>query len=257
MSSFIALLSPAKLIDDQTHYPNIACTEPVFLQEASQLTNKLKKLSAEQLAELMDMSLALAHETHTRFQKWSTPFTHANAHPAMLMFKGEVYRGLQAQELNRKQLDFAQKHIRILSGLYGIMRPLDLVLPYRLMMGTPFELDKKTQSLYAFWKPKLTARLDQDMGKKDVIINLASAEYIKAIDTKTLGRRVIECEFKEKKGNTFVTVNTYAKLARGKMARFIIDHHIKRAEDIQTFDYENYCYNLKLSTEDKFVFTRS
>ena len=206
MSSFIAILSPAKLIDDQTHYPNLSCTDVAFAEDAARLAGKLKKLSPENLAEMMSMSQALAMETHARFQQWKFPFTHQNAHPAMLMFKGEVYRGLQAAELNPKGLSFAQKHLRILSGLYGIMRPLDLVMPYRLMMGTPFGFDKKAPNLYAFWKQKITEALDNELGKKDVLINLASQEYFKVIDTKLLGRRIIECEFKETKGKGFATV---------------------------------------------------
>jgi cytoplasmic iron level regulating protein YaaA (DUF328/UPF0246 family) len=256
MSSFLALLSPAKLIDDQTHYPNLSCTQPVFQAEAARLVTKLKRLTPTKLSELMTMSDALAHETQVRFNNWHLPFTHLNAHPAVLMFKGEVYRGLQAQEFNLKQLEFAQKHLRILSGLYGVMRPLDLVMPYRLMMGTPFEFDKKTPNLYTFWKSKITSELDNTLGKKDVLINLASQEYFKAIDIQTLNRRVLECEFKEKKGNAFVTVNTYAKQARGKMARFIIDHQIKKADDIRSFDYDNYALNENLSTADRFVFSR-
>lgn len=256
MGSFIALLSPAKLIDDQTHYPNLTCTETAFAEDAERLAGKLKKFSPETLAEMMSMSQALAIETHARFQKWKMPFTHQNAHPAMLMFKGEVYRGLQAQELNPKQLVFAQKHLRILSGLYGLMRPLDLVMPYRLMMGTPFEFDKKTPNLYAFWKQKITEALNKELGNNDVIINLASQEYFKVIDTKLLGRRVVDCEFKEMKGKAFATVNTYSKLARGKMVRFIIDNQIKKADDIQSFDSDGYCLNEKLSSPDHFVFTR-
>ena len=235
MSSFIALLSPAKLLDDQTHYPNISCTDLVFAQEAAELAALLKKLSPDKLGELMDMSSALASETHARFQQWQLPFSHQNAHPAMLMFKGEVYRGLQAQELNPKQLNYAQKHVRILSGLYGILRPLDLIMPYRLMMGTPFVVDKKTPNLYAYWKSKITSNLQADLGKKTSIINLASQEYFKSIDTTLLNNRIIECEFKEKRNNKYVTVNTYSKLARGKMARFIIDHRIESAFAIEVF----------------------
>ena len=256
MSSFIAILSPAKLIDDQTHYPNLSCTDVAFAEDAARLAGKLKKLSPENLAEMMSMSQALAMETHARFQQWKFPFTHQNAHPAMLMFKGEVYRGLQAAELNPKGLSFAQKHLRILSGLYGIMRPLDLVMPYRLMMGTPFGFDKKAPNLYAFWKQKITEALDNELDKKDVLINLASQEYFKVIDTKLLGRRIIECEFKETKGKGFATVNTYSKLARGKMARFIIDNQLKKADDIRSFDSDGYCMNEKLSGPDHFVFTR-
>ena len=256
MSSFIALLSPAKLLDDQTHYPNISCTEAAFVQEAAELTAKLKKLSPEKLGDLMEMSPALASETHARFQQWQLPFSHQNAHPAMLMFKGEVYRGLQAQELNPKQLDYAQKHVRILSGLYGILRPLDLIMPYRLMMGTPFAVDKKTTNLYAYWKTKITSNLQADLGKKATIINLASQEYFKSIDTTLLNNRIIECEFKEKRNGKNVTVNTYSKLARGKMARFIIDHQIKNADDIRAFDSDAYSYNESLSSANHFVFTR-
>ena len=256
MSSFIALLSPAKLLDDQTHYPTISCTDAVFTQEAAELVSKLKKLSPDKLSDLMEMSSSLGSETHARFQHWQLPFSHQNAHPAMLMFKGEVYRGLQAQELNPKQLDYAQKHIRILSGLYGILRPLDLIMPYRLMMGTPFAVDKKTPNLYAFWRNKITSNLQADLGKKASIINLASHEYFKSIDTTVLNNRIIECEFKEKRNNKFVTVNTYSKLARGKMARFIIDHQIKNADDIRAFDTDSYSYNESLSDADRFVFTR-
>ncbi len=256
MSSFIAVLSPAKLIDDQTHYPNLSCSDAALAEDAARLVGKLKKLSPENLAEMMSMSQALAMETHARFQQWKLPFTHQNAHPAMLMFKGEVYRGLQAAELNPKGLSFAQKHLRILSGLYGIMRPLDLVMPYRLMMGTPFGFDNKAPNLYAFWKQKITEALDKELGQKDVLINLASQEYFKVIDTKLLGRRIIDCEFKETKGKGFTTVNTYSKLARGKMARFIIDNQIKKADDIQSFDSDGYCLNENLSGPDHFVFTR-
>ena len=256
MSSFIAILSPAKLIDDQTHYPTISCTDAAFANEAAELVARLKKLSPDKLGDLMEMSSTLASETHARFQQWQLPFTHQNAHPAMLMFKGEVYRGLQAQELNPKQLDYAQKHIRILSGLYGIVRPLDLIMPYRLMMGTPFAADKKTPNLYAYWKNTITSNLQADLGKKACIINLASQEYFKSIDTTVLKNRIIECEFKEKRNNKFVTINTYSKLARGKMARFIIDHEIKNADDIRAFDTDAYSYNESLSSADRFVFSR-
>jgi cytoplasmic iron level regulating protein YaaA (DUF328/UPF0246 family) len=154
MSKLIAVISPAKLLDDQTHYPKLPCTQPEFTSEAKKLAALLQKMSASELSKLMAMSSALGKETELKFKQWQLPFSHENAHPAMLMFKGEVYRGLQAAELNPKELTFAQKHLRILSGLYGIMRPLDLVLPYRLMMGTPFEFDKKAPNLYVFWKQK-------------------------------------------------------------------------------------------------------
>lgn len=256
MSSFIALLSPAKLIDDQTHYPNLKCSDALFTDKAGELVGKLKKQTASQLAEMMEMSKALGEETSHRFKQWHLPFTHENAHPAILMFKGEVYRGLQANELNKKQLEYAQKHLRILSGLYGVLRPLDLVMPYRLMMGARFKIDAKTPDLYAFWSNHVTQHLDQVMGKNDCVLNLSSAEYFKCINTDVLNRRIIHCEFKEKKGTQFKTINTYTKLARGKMARFIIEHQLKNAEDIRSFDEDRYIFNVALSSSDHYVFTR-
>ncbi len=256
MSSFIALLSPAKLIDDQTHYPELSCTEALFPAEARTLVSKLKKKSASELSDLMEMSEALGEETRRRFNSWKLPFTHENAHTAMLMFKGEVYRGLKANELNKKQLDFAQQHIRILSGLYGILRPLDLVMPYRLMMGTKFKIDSKTPDLYAFWTNRITEHLNDTLGKNDCVLNLASAEYFKCVNTDILNKRIVQCEFKEKKGNQFKTVNTYTKLARGKMARFIIENELKHIEDIRAFDQDQYIFNSSLSSVDNFVFTR-
>jgi len=256
MSKLIALLSPAKLLDDQSHYPDLPCTEAAFTAEAHHLVAKLKKQKPAELASLMSMSDALAAETHHRFQSWQLPFTHQNAHPALLLFKGEVYRGLQAHELNIKQLAFAQDHVRILSGLYGILRPLDLIMPYRLMMGTPFSFDKKHTNLYSFWKEKITNHLDRDLDKNGVLVDIASQEYFKSIDTGKLNRRVIACEFRENKGGKYVVVNTYAKSARGKMARFIIDAGIKNSNDLRAFNYDNYKFLPALSEENKLVFVR-
>jgi cytoplasmic iron level regulating protein YaaA (DUF328/UPF0246 family) len=256
MSSFIALLSPAKLLDDQTHYPDLSCTDALFTEQSKALVSKLKRYSSEQLADLMEMSTALGDETRARFHAWKLPFTHENAHPAILMFKGEVYRGLQAIELSKKQLDYAQKHFRILSGLYGAMRPLDLVMPYRLMMGTRFKISTKTPDLYAFWSNHVTQHLVDSLGKNDCLLNLSSAEYFKCVNTDILNRRVIQCEFKEKKGAQYKTVNTYTKLARGKMARFIIEHQLKNVDDIRSFDQDRYIFNTALSTSDQYVFTR-
>lgn len=256
MSKLIAVLSPAKLLDDQTHYPNLPCTDAAFTGEAKSIVAKLNKLNSSELAKLMSMSAALGKETQQRYHSWKLPFTHQNAHPAMLMFKGEVYRGLQAHEFNLKQLGFAQDHVRILSGLYGVLRPLDLIMPYRLMMGTPFQPDKKTASLYAFWREKITNHLDQNLDKKGVLVDLASQEYFKAIDTVQLNRRVVSCEFRETKGDKHVVVNTYAKQARGMMARFIIENAITKPEDMRGFDLERYRFQSAPSDNDRFVFVR-
>lgn len=256
MSSLLALLSPAKLIDDQSHYPNLDCSEALFSDAASQLMSLLKQQSPAQLAKLMEMSASLGKETHERVARWQLPFTHQNAHPALLMFKGEVYRGLQANELSGKQLKFAQKHIAILSGLYGILRPLDLVMPYRLMMGTRFSVNAESHNLYAFWSEKITTYLDGYLSKKATLINLASDEYFKVIDSTRLNRRIIVCEFKQNKNNRFTTVNTYAKHARGSMARFIVENEVSKADDIRAFDTDGYAFNASLSDSTRFVFTR-
>jgi cytoplasmic iron level regulating protein YaaA (DUF328/UPF0246 family) len=256
MSSLLALLSPAKLIDDQTHYPNIPCSTPQFIDEAHYLVKKLRSLSPEQLTQILDISSKLAQETQQRHMNWQTPFSHQNAHPAIMMFQGEVYRGLKANELNSKQLQYANKHIKILSGLYGILRPLDWAMPYRLMMGTRFEVDSKTPNLYTYWQQKISTHIKQATKPNDCIINLASQEYFKCIDVRVLERRIISCEFKEKKGSSYAIVSTYAKLARGSMARFLIDHSIKNVPDIKAFNYENYQFNKHLSNESIFVFTR-
>ncbi len=256
MAKWMAVISPAKLLDENTHYPDLTCTQPQFLQEAEYLTNKLKKLSASDLAALMDTSLTIGEENKRRFGQWQTPFSHANAHPALLMFKGEVYRGLKAEEFSKQDLDFAQKHIRILSGLYGILRPMDWARPYRLMMGTPFAPNAKTKNLYAYWGTKISDAIAQDLDSKGCLINLASSEYTKAIDFKHLNRRVITVEFKERKGEKFSVVMTYAKNARGKMARFLVENRITKVDEIKSFNEDNYNFNAHLSSENNWVFTR-
>ena len=256
MSKLIAVISPAKLLDDKTHYPQLAGTQPVFLKESETLVAKLKKLSARQLSGLMDISPALGEENKRRYAEWHLPFTHANAHPAILMFKGEVYRGMKAEEFSKKQLAFAQEHLRILSGLYGLLRPLDLVMSYRLMMGTPFALTPKMKNLYLYWGNKLATELAAELEPKGTVINLASSEYFKAVDLKTLNRKVITCEFREKKGDKYNIVMTFAKQARGMMARFLVEHAITKADDLKSFDSSDYSFNATLSSDDTWVFTR-
>jgi cytoplasmic iron level regulating protein YaaA (DUF328/UPF0246 family) len=232
MSHLLAVISPAKLLDDQTHYPELPCTQPLFLNEAEKLVGKLNKLSESKLGEMLDISKALSKETKQQFAQWHLPFSHQNAHPAVFMFKGEVYRGLQAEEWNTADLNFAQKNLRILSGLYGVVRPLDFVMPYRLMMGTPFSPDAKTKNLYAFWGKKITETIKSDLKPKGVLVNLASGEYFKSIDEKSLNHEVIHCEFKERKGDKYSIVSTFAKQARGKMARFLVTHRVEKKQDI-------------------------
>ncbi len=252
----LAVISPAKTLDDQTHYPKLNCTQPRFTHEAQQLVKKLKTYPGAKLAKLMDISLALGEENAKRYAQWHLPFSHQNAHPAILMFKGEVYRGLKAEELSEPDLKFATENLRILSGLYGILKPLDLVMPYRLMMSTPYMHSVREKNLYVFWGKKIAHTLREEIGPRGVLVNLASSEYFKAIDQKTLQRQVIHCEFREKKDDKYAIVSTYAKLARGKMARFLIDHRITKKGDLRSFDTDGYSFNEQLSDESTFVFTR-
>lgn len=255
-TQFIAVISPAKLLDANTHYPEVKSSHADYLAEAEYLVSKLKKYSTPKLAALLEVSTAIADENVKRFREWHLPFDHSNAVPAILMFKGDVYRGMQAETFSAKELDFAQKHVRILSGLYGIVRPLDLIQPYRLMMGTPFSPDAKHKHLYAFWQSKVTAHLDEALDKNGILVNLASSEYFKAIDVNALGRPVVQCEFKEKKNGKLSIVSTYAKLARGKMAGFIVRNGVKKIDQLQAFNEDGYNYEPSLSNEREWVFVR-
>lgn len=256
MSKLLALISPAKLLDDSTHYPELDSSQPVFIEEAVYLVKKLKKMSPSELSGLMSISRKLGEENFERYKRYETPFTHHNALQAVLMFKGDVYRGLKAEEFSKKDFAFAQDHLRILSGLYGILRPMDLVMPYRLMMGTPFSPNSKTKNLYSYWGTKIAEQLALDIDPQGVVINLASAEYFKAIDFKVLNRRVVTFEFRELKGEKYTVVMTYAKQARGMMARFLIANRIKKITDLKAFDEGGYLFNSKLSSDENWVFTR-
>lgn len=256
MSKLIAVISPAKLLQENVHYPNLLASEASFLPEAQDLVSKLKKKSAKDLSKMMDLSPALGAQNQVRYAEWHLPFTVENSVQALLMFRGEVYRGMNADDFTKKEYAFAQEHLRILSGLYGLLKPMDLIQGYRLMMGTPFSPDKNTKNLYAFWGDKIANLLAADLDKKGVIVNLASEEYFKSVSLSALNRRVIHCDFKEKKGDKYTIVSTYAKLARGYMARFIIKNAITKPEDIQSFGSEGYIYAPKLSSDDRWVFTR-
>ena len=255
-SKLIAVISPAKLLDDSSRYPELSATQPLFQDEAKALIQKLKKLSSKEVSELMDLSPALGQLNKDRFNEWHLPFDQSNSIPSVLMFKGDVYRGLKAEELGKKQLEWAQDHLRILSGLYGILKPLDLIQPYRLMMGTPFSPSSKHKNLYSYWGNQLAESLKQEVDSKGVVVNLASQEYFKAVPLQALDRRVVTCEFKERKGGKVSIVSTYAKLARGMMARYIIDNKITKPDDLKGFDSERYLFEPGLSTENEYVFVR-
>ncbi len=251
----IVLLSPAKSLDFETEPHVSKHTQPQFLEESEYLVNKLKKLSAKKIGDLMKISPALSDLNHQRYQEWSVPFTPKNAKQASLCFTGDVYRGWEATSMSEKDLDFAQDHVRILSGLYGILKPLDLIQPYRLEMGTKFEVTPKVKNLYSFWQQKLTNQLNKE-AEGSVVLNLASNEYFKSIKAKDVESPVINAVFKDFKNGEYKTIMTFAKLARGYMTRYVVQNRITDIEDIKGFDMEGYGYNAKLSTDTDWVFTR-
>ncbi len=253
----IALLSPAKTLNMDVRLPEVPLTSPAFLRESDELMQQLRKFSPEELKRLMDISPELARLTFERNTRWSLPFTPENARPAILIYSGEVYRGLRAITFDREELLFAQQHIRILSGLYGMLRPLDMIQPYRLEMGIPLE-NKKGKDLYTFWGNRLSKKLAEELepaGAK-VLINLASQEYFKAVGNRGFPYRIITPEFREVRGNDFRIITVYAKKGRGMMARFLVRNRITDPEELKHFEEEGYRYDEPLSGNDTWVFVR-
>lgn len=254
----ITLLSPAKNLDFETEPNTSVFTQPDFQTESTQLINKLRKLSKKEVAQLMHLSDNLASLNHERFQTWALPFDVTNAKQAALAFNGAVYTGLATETFNKQDFEFAQRHLRILSGLYGVLRPLDLIQPYRLEMGTRFSAKPSQKNLYEFWGSKISQRINADLAEQgdDVIVNLASNEYFKAVDVKKLKARVITCNFKERKGDDYKIVMMYAKKARGMMASHLIKNKIESPELIKEFTEDNYRFNSALSSDNDWVFIR-
>jgi len=251
------LLSPAKSIDTSKVSSNYAVSHPLFLKESEQLIAKLKKMSAKKLAKLMHISTDLAELNELRFKNWEKPTVQTEeVVPAVLAFSGEVYRGLDALSLTEEELNRANDQIRILSGLYGILKPMDLLVPYRLEMGTSWLITPKVKNLYQFWGKKLAQQLNLESGKEEVIINLASVEYFKAIDKKILKSTVITPVFKEFKNGEYKIVMMYAKHARGAMARYIVKNNIQSAEELKLYSVDGYSFDVNQSTDAEWVFTR-
>ncbi|RDH87470.1 MAG: peroxide stress protein YaaA [endosymbiont of Escarpia spicata] len=253
----LIVISPAKTLDYETPPVTKTHTKPAFLKQSQQLINNLRNYSALDLAELMKLSMKLAELNFDRYHDWKTPFTTKNAKQAALAMKGDVYTGLDAESLNEDDFTFAQDHLRILSGLYGLMRPLDLMQPYRLEMGTklPNELGK---DLYAFWGTTITDAINKALATQgyDVLINLASNEYYKSVKPKLVKGRIITPQFKENKNGSYRMIGVYAKKARGLMSRYIIENRLTDPEDIKGFDAAGYDYNAALSQGDQWVFSR-
>lgn len=256
----IVLLSPAKTLDYETPVKTALQSDLLFPDKAGYLAKKLARMSPGKLRKMMDISEDLAQLNADRYARWDLSRIDEDGRQAVLAFKGDVYQGLAAENFTDKVLERAQERLRILSGLYGVLRPLDLMLPYRLEMGTSWEITPKTKSLYAFWKKEVTARLTQDLKAFDtnIILNLASVEYAKAADFKKTGAKVIAPKFKEERGGRFQMISFFAKKARGLMAAFVLENEVHSPEGLKNFDREGYAFNERLSdiNKDEWVFTR-
>lgn len=249
------IISPAKSLNYESELPTSFSTESSFLSEAQQLNDLLKKKSAKDLSELMHISPNLGQLNYERNQTWSLPFTSKNSRPAIYAFSGDVYRGLDAYTIQESKLKNLQNTVRVLSGLYGVLKPLDLVQPYRLEMGTKFPVEN-SKNLYEFWRKKVTKALNDDLKEGELFVNLASQEYFKVIDVKLLKEPVVHVDFKEFKNDQYKTIAIFAKLARGYMTRFIIENSIETIEGLKDFAIKGYGYDANLSTDTKLVFTR-
>ena len=254
----LIVISPSKTLDYESPSSPNRSTVPVFIQDAKILVGQLQTMGPGRLAKLMHISPKLAELNSSRYHDWHAPFTRNNAKQALLAFKGDVYAGLAAESLDRDDLAFAQKHLRILSGLYGVLRPLDLMQAYRLEMGTGLK-NSRGADLYAFWGEKITRELNKNLKKagNGILINLASGEYFKSIQPGKLKARIITPEFREKKNGQYRFFSFYGKKARGLMSRYIIKNRLTDPEDIKGFNLEGYRFNKALSSGDNWVFTRA
>jgi len=253
----LTIISPAKTLKENFDAETPRTSMPEFLPEAETLIKILRKYNVPKLMELMDINPKLAELNVGRFNSWSLPFNPGNAKPAILMFNGEVYNGLKAATLSQKELDYAQDHLRVLSGLYGIIRPLDIIQAYRLEMGTKLKVGRK-KDLYAFWGDKITQSINREMAShtEKVLLNLASNEYFAAINPLKINARILSCTFKEERNGKYQFVTIFGKKARGLMTRFIIRNRIDRSEDLKHFEEDGYFFNERISREDEWVFTR-
>ena len=249
------VLSPAKSLDFESKLPTTKTSESCFLKESERLNKLLKKKSARSLSKLMSISPALGELNYERNQEWQLPFTKDNARQAIYAFSGDVYRGLDAYTIPKDKIEKVQDTVRIISGLYGVLKPLDLMQPYRLEMGTKFPVGKN-KNLYEFWKQKITQTLNDELEEGELFLNLASNEYFKAIDVKALKVPVVTATFKDFKNGEYKTIMTFAKLARGYMTRYIIDTNANTIDDLKGFNYEGYGFTEAMSSETELVFIR-
>ncbi|GAB1450289.1 peroxide stress protein YaaA [Draconibacterium sp.] len=253
----LIVISPAKSLDFKIPPVISDYTVPEFLTESEKLIGRLKTLSPKKISDLMGISADLGELNFKRFQEWHLPFNPENAKQAIFAFNGDVYQGLNATTLSKEQLELAQSKLRILSGLYGVLKPLDLMQPYRLEMGTKLKY-YKSKDLYAFWNPLITKKINEAVSESGtkVLVNLASNEYFKSIDKKKLKAEIATPDFKEFKNGSYKMISFFAKRARGLMSRFIIENNISNPSDLLAFEAEGYTFNSRLSTPGNPVFTR-
>lgn len=253
----IILLSPAKIQNFKPQNLTQTYSVPVFMKDAQKLVRLMRQLSPTELSKLLDINAKLTELNFDRYFNWHLPFTSKNAKQAALVFDGEVYRGLQATTFSEGDFEYAQRHLVILSGLYGVLRPLDLIQPYRLEISSALK-NETGKDLYAFWQSKITKYVLNELKSTtpQLIINLASSEYFKSLNLKNKKIKVIDIEFLEYKNDTLKPIIIYTKKARGLMARFLIKNRIDNIEDIKGFSDGGYWFNPHLSTESKLVFVR-
>ena len=253
----LAILSPAKTLDYQTPLPTNKSTQADFKTESKELIATLRKFAPAQIGSLMKISDNLAELNHRRYAEWQNQASNNNARPALFAFKGDVYLGLDAQTLGARDINFAQKHLRVLSGLHGLLRPLDLIQPYRLEMGTRLAT-RRGSNLYQFWGNKVTDNINKALAQQTnkVLINLASNEYYQVIQPERIEGRILNINFKELRDGKYRFVSFAAKRARGLMARYMIDNRVIRPSQLRQFDIDDYAFNEALSRDDEWIFTR-
>ena len=253
----LAVISPAKTLDFESLCPSVSVTQPDFLDDSAKLIAVLRKKRRPELRELMSLSENLADLNYERYQDWNLPFNEDNARPALLAFKGDVYTGFSLDEYTKRDFAFAQQHLRILSGLYGLLRPLDLMQPYRLEMGLPFA-NRGGKNLYEFWDGRITRLLNEDLAAsgEDTILNLASQEYFSSVRPKQLKGRLLNIHFKEARDGKLKVISFNAKKARGRMAHLIIKERINEPTALRELAVNDYVFRPELSTENDWVWVK-
>lgn len=253
----LALISPAKTLDYQSALPTDTHTLPRLLDQSQQLIDLSRKLSASDIASLMSVSEKIANLNAERFRDWNADFSFANARQAILAFKGDVYTGLDAYSLSQDDLNFAQDHLRSLSGLYGLLRPLDLMMPYRLEMGIKLA-NTRGHNLYEFWGDRITDLINQDLQQSGstLLVNIASDEYYKSVKEAKIQADIIKPVFLDQKNGKYKVISFYAKKARGLMARYIIQNQLKKMDDLKSFNTDGYYFDAESSLKGELVFKR-